>query len=107
LSTLAPLGGALAAAAADAAASRPRSTHDATVRLLSKYQSHPVTITCFTQSCFPCVDRDHFTPLPVGPVSAESQDGWYPPGHGDLYRSLNKSGVLDTCVCGPTEGVIG
>ena len=59
-------------------------THDTTVRLLNKYSSHAVSITCFKQSCFPRVDRDHFTPVPVAPFSEETQEGWYPPGHGDV-----------------------
>lgn len=71
-------------------------THDATVKLLSKYQHHNVTITCFTQSCFPRIDRDHFTPLPTGPFTPADEQTWYPPGHGDIYRALQVSGVLDS-----------
>lgn len=70
-------------------------THEETVRIIRKYQHHNVTITCFTQSCFPRIDRDHYTPLPVAPFSADTQDKWYPPGHGDIYRALDKSGLLD------------
>ena len=70
-------------------------THESTVRLLNKYQSHAVTITCFEQSCYPRVDRDHYTPVPVAPYSRETEEGWAPPGHGDVYRALDRSGVLD------------
>lgn len=27
--------------------------------------------------------------------SSENSEAWYPPGHGDLYDSLNNSGLLD------------
>jgi len=26
------------------------------------------------------------------------QDEWYPPGHGDIYRSLSDSGILDELI---------
>lgn len=71
-------------------------THEQTVKILNKYQHHNVTITCFTQSSFPRIDRDHYTPVPLEPFSPETQEGWYPPGHGDLYRALDRSGVLDS-----------
>jgi UTP--glucose-1-phosphate uridylyltransferase len=51
-------------------------THEATVKILNKYAGHHVSITCFTQSCFPRIDRDHFTPLPLGPFSPENEDQW-------------------------------
>lgn len=70
-------------------------THEATVKILNKYQGHHVSITCFTQSCFPRIDRDHFTPLPLGPFSPENEDQWTTAGHGEVYRALDKSGVLD------------
>lgn len=117
-------------------------THEATVKILNKYQHHNITITCFTQSCFPRIDRDHYAPLPTGegnstcqppvevcnhlastsatywkrparthhylpllnvpldvlpagPFTAADEQRWYPPGHGDVYRALDKSGVLD------------
>jgi UTP--glucose-1-phosphate uridylyltransferase len=70
-------------------------THDVTVRLLSRYAHHHVTIHCFSQSCFPRLDRDTFLPVPVEPFSAATEASWHPPGHGDVFRSLERSGVLD------------
>lgn len=70
-------------------------THEATIKILNKYAGHHVSITCFTQSCFPRIDRDHFTPLPLGPFSPETEDQWTTAGHGEVYRALDKSGVLD------------
>lgn len=42
------------------------------MKILNKYQHHNVTITCFTQSSFPRIDRDHYTPLPLEPFSEET-----------------------------------
>jgi UTP--glucose-1-phosphate uridylyltransferase len=70
-------------------------THDVTVRLLSRYAHHHVTIHCFSQSCFPRMDRDTFAPVPVEPFTPSTEAAWYPPGHGDVFRALERSGVLD------------
>jgi UTP--glucose-1-phosphate uridylyltransferase len=82
-------------------------THDETVKILQKYQHHNVTITCFVQSSFPRIDADHFTPLPTGPFRPSDDDdqAWYPPGHGDVYRALDKSGVLDALLAAGKEFV--
>jgi len=34
--------------------------------------------------------------VPGEPFSVGTQEGWYPPGHGDVYRALDRSGVLDS-----------
>jgi len=51
-------------------------THDVTVRLLSRYAHHNVTIHCFSQSCFPRLDRDTFSPVPVEPFSPATESAW-------------------------------
>ena len=33
-------------------------------------------------------------PIPVQPFSPAAAQAWYPPGHGDVYRALAKSGML-------------
>jgi UTP--glucose-1-phosphate uridylyltransferase len=78
-------------------------THDVTVRLLSRYAHHNVTIHCFSQSCFPRLDKDTFAPLPVEPFSPATESAWYPPGHGDVFRALEKSGVLDKLLASGKE----
>lgn len=69
-------------------------THDETIKIVRKYAVHHLTIHCFNQSCFPCIDGDHYSPIPTKPFTAETQHLWYPPGHGDVYRALMESGVL-------------
>lgn len=48
-------------------------------------------ILSFNQSMFPRISRD--TLLPVT-RNLNDHDGWYPPGHGDVYESLYNSGHL-------------
>lgn len=73
-------------------------TNEETIKIIRKYSLHNLTIHCFNQSCFPCVDGDHYSPMPTGPFSPETSNMWYPPGHGDVYRALVKSGVLPALI---------
>lgn len=45
----------------------------------------------FLQSWVPRLRRDDLMPLDA----ADSEDGWCPPGHGDLFLSLKTTGLLD------------
>ena len=64
-----------------------------TTRVVQKYQGHKVNIQTFNQSRYPRVTRDGFN---LCPDSVESRNSdWYPPGHGDIFESLENSGVLD------------
>lgn len=78
-------------------------THDATVRALSRYAQHHVTIHCFLQSAFPRLDRDTFAPLPLEPFSKNTEAAWTPGGHGDVYRALEKSGLLEKLLAAGKE----
>ncbi|KAI5125367.1 UTP--glucose-1-phosphate uridylyltransferase [Nematocida parisii] len=65
-------------------------THTQTGKLTSKYKG----VWSFEQSAFPRIFSDTLLPVLSDPSVKES-DGWYPPGHGDLFESLNESGMLD------------
>lgn len=78
-------------------------THDTTVRALSRYASHHVTVHCFLQSAFPRLDRDTFAPLPLEPFSPATEAAWAPPGHGDVFRALDKSGLLEKLLAAGKE----
>jgi UTP--glucose-1-phosphate uridylyltransferase len=78
-------------------------THDTTVRALSRYANHHVTIHCFEQSRFPRLDRDTFAPLPLEPFSSATEAAWAPPGHGDVWRALDKSGLLEKLLAAGKE----
>lgn len=67
-------------------------THDDTEDILRKYVGKKVEIKTFNQSRMPIILKDTLTPLPR--VFNNNKE-WYPPGHGDLYRSLHSSGTLD------------
>jgi UTP--glucose-1-phosphate uridylyltransferase len=45
------------------------------------------------QSQYPRVVADEFLPWPS--KGKTCKDGWYPPGHGDIFPSLMNSGKLD------------
>ena len=79
-------------------------THDSTVKVLRKYASHNVSVTCFVQGCFPRLDPDSLQPLASRPYSGSPDDvGFYPPGHGDVFRALDRSGVLDALLARSVE----
>ena len=87
-------------------------TDDETKRLIQKYTGHkiqvcfapcPVThslnlphliqLLTFNQSRYPRIQKESLTPCPRSPKGTNGD--WYPPGHGDLFDSLKRSGLLD------------
>nr|XP_023870341.1 UTP--glucose-1-phosphate uridylyltransferase [Quercus suber]POE88824.1 utp--glucose-1-phosphate uridylyltransferase [Quercus suber] len=68
-------------------------THDDTQKIVEKYSGANVEIHTFNQSQYPRLVVEDFSPLPSKGVTGK--DGWYPPGHGDVFPSLRNSGKLD------------
>ncbi|XP_041007687.1 UTP--glucose-1-phosphate uridylyltransferase [Juglans microcarpa x Juglans regia] len=68
-------------------------THDDTLKIVEKYSSSNIEIHTFNQSQYPRLVVDDFSPLPS--KGQTGKDGWYPPGHGDVFPSLKNSGKLD------------
>lgn len=68
-------------------------THDDTLKIVEKYSNSNVDIQTFNQSQYPRLVVEDFTPLPSKGLTGK--DGWYPPGHGDVFPSLKNSGKLD------------
>ncbi|KAJ3989941.1 UTP-glucose-1-phosphate uridylyltransferase [Lentinula detonsa] len=64
-----------------------------TIKVIKKYINDPVRILTFNQSRYPRVFRD--TMLPCPRTADDENRTWYPPGHGDLFLSLRRSGVLE------------
>ncbi|GLU10610.1 hypothetical protein SLE2022_274020 [Rubroshorea leprosula] len=69
-------------------------THEDTFKIVEKYSKSNVEIHTFNQSQYPRVVVEDFIPLPC--KGQTGKDGWYPPGHGDIFPSLMNSGKLDT-----------
>ncbi|XAR73610.1 UTP--glucose-1-phosphate uridylyltransferase [Bertholletia excelsa] len=69
-------------------------THDDTQKIVEKYANSKLEIHTFNQSQYPRLVAEDFVPLPC--KGNTSKDGWYPPGHGDVFSSLKNSGKLDT-----------
>ncbi|KAL7273846.1 UTP-glucose-1-phosphate uridylyltransferase [Rhizina undulata] len=68
-------------------------TDEDTQSIIKKYEGHKVDILTFNQSRYPRVLKDSLLPVPKSFDSAISE--WYPPGHGDVFESLQNSGILD------------
>lgn len=71
-------------------------TEAETAKIVRKYKNRNVNIVPFKQSRFPRIKKDSSLPVPQHPH--DSKTGWYPPGHGDVYDSLNQSGLLDELI---------
>ncbi len=71
-------------------------TDEETNKIINKYNHIKVKIFTFNQSRYPRIDRDNLLPIArTASYNSELDEAWYPPGHGDLYESLNNSGLLD------------
>ena len=71
-------------------------TDDETTKLIQKYSGRNIEIITFNQSKFPRIDKDTLTPIAQTPY--EDKKCWYPPGHGDFFRSIEKCGLLDRLI---------
>ncbi|KAE8021910.1 hypothetical protein FH972_007757 [Carpinus fangiana] len=78
-------------------------THDDTLKIVERYSSSNVDIHTFNQSQYPRLVVDDFSPLPS--KGQTGKDGWYPPGHGDVFPSLKNSGKLDALLAQGKEYV--
>lgn len=71
-------------------------TDEETNKIINKYNHIKVKIFTFNQSRYPRIDRDNLLPIARSAAyQGDIAEAWYPPGHGDLYESLNNSGLLD------------
>ncbi|MCP4751124.1 MAG: UTP--glucose-1-phosphate uridylyltransferase [Proteobacteria bacterium] len=65
-----------------------------TQKIIQKYNSQ-LPIRTFQQNTFPRLRKDSLMPLSKEIWGQQSD---YPPGHGDFYHSLDKSGILDRLI---------
>jgi len=74
-------------------------TEEDTKTILRKYGNLGITIHTFQQSKYPRIYLDTLLPVAktLDPQKQDMED-WYPPGHGDIYASLNNSGLLDKLI---------
>eukprot|EP01111_Echinosteliopsis_oligospora_P008720 TRINITY_DN2468_c0_g1_i1.p1 TRINITY_DN2468_c0_g1~~TRINITY_DN2468_c0_g1_i1.p1 ORF type:complete len:475 (-),score=138.28 TRINITY_DN2468_c0_g1_i1:50-1474(-) len=70
-------------------------THDNTSKAILKYDGQ-VNISTFQQSKFPRFFKDTLNPVPKSSSGVASE--WYPPGSGDVFQSLEASGLLDQLI---------
>jgi UTP--glucose-1-phosphate uridylyltransferase len=81
---------------ADRVLLNPVNTDEMTSKLIRKYESDNIDIRTFLQSVAPRISRESLLPIPQkAEVDEKSKQDWYPPGHGDLWTSLERTGMLD------------
>mmetsp|Transcript_3762 Transcript_3762/g.10351 ORF Transcript_3762/g.10351 Transcript_3762/m.10351 type:complete len:508 (+) Transcript_3762:120-1643(+) len=68
-------------------------THEDTIKIIHKYESHSVKVNLFNQSRYPRFFKETKAPCPK--KFNDDKSKWYPPGHGDVYESLVNSGLVD------------
>lgn len=78
-------------------------THEDTLKIVEKYTNSSIEIHTFNQSQYPRIAVEDFVPLPC--KGQYGKDGWYPPGHGDVFPSLMNSGKLDALLAQGKEYV--
>lgn len=71
-------------------------THDDTIEIVQKYSNSNIDIHIFNQSQYPRMVAEDLTPWPCN--GRTDKDGWYPPGHGDVFSALLNSGKLDELI---------
>ena len=69
-------------------------TDQDTNRIIKKYNNN-LNIRTFQQNKFPRLTKDALTPLSV---ESFGDQAFYPPGHGDVFNSINDSGILDELI---------
>ena len=69
-------------------------THDDTQKILDVV-SKDLNVQSFQQNRFPRLDKEFGLPLDE---TVFGKDAWYPPGHGDIYRCLDRQGLLDDLI---------
>ncbi|KAJ3367032.1 UTP-glucose-1-phosphate uridylyltransferase [Allomyces javanicus] len=80
-------------------------TDDETKRIVQKYMGHQLSILTFNQSRFPRISKDSLLPCPNHPDEDAASGNFYPPGHGDLFESLENSGLLDQLIAQGKEWI--
>ena len=73
-------------------------THEGTMKKARKYATRNITIHMVLQNCYPRISKETMLPLPSEPFSPETEELWYPPGHGDIYYSLFHSQLLEELI---------
>uniref|UniRef100_A0A8C4FEI9 UTP--glucose-1-phosphate uridylyltransferase n=1 Tax=Dicentrarchus labrax TaxID=13489 RepID=A0A8C4FEI9_DICLA len=74
-------------------------TDEDTKKILQKYTHHRVKIHTFNQSRYPRINKESLLPVSTNlSMNGQNTEGWYPPGHGDIYASFYNSGLLDQLI---------
>nr|XP_042907332.1 UTP--glucose-1-phosphate uridylyltransferase-like [Parasteatoda tepidariorum] len=72
-------------------------THEDTLIALEKYRNFRIKIFNFNQSQYPRIHALNYK-LVTEAYNDEKKHAWYPPGHGDFYKSFYHSGLLQAFI---------
>uniref|UniRef100_A0AAV2JJV3 UTP--glucose-1-phosphate uridylyltransferase n=1 Tax=Knipowitschia caucasica TaxID=637954 RepID=A0AAV2JJV3_KNICA len=79
-------------------------TDEDTKKILQKYTHTQVKIHTFNQSRYPRINKESLLPVSANmSMNGTGTEGWYPPGHGDIYASFYNSGLLDQLIADGKE----
>lgn len=70
-------------------------TDEETHKIIKKYAGFRVRIMTFNQSRYPRIEKESLLPIAKDIRTESNIEAWYPPGHGDFYKSFYNSGLLD------------
>merc|ERR1719422_2560217 len=73
-------------------------TDEDTMKIIRKYSGFNISIRTFNQSCYPRISKESMMPIAKTCNISDNIEAWYPPGHGDFYRSFFNSGLLEEFV---------
>ncbi|XP_077438805.1 UDP-glucose pyrophosphorylase 2b isoform X3 [Vanacampus margaritifer] len=74
-------------------------TDEDTKKILQKYTHHRVKIHTFKQSRYPRINKESLLPVSTSlSTMGQNAEGWYPPGHGNIYASFYNSGLLEQLI---------
>jgi len=73
-------------------------TDEETMKIIRKYSGFKVTIRTFNQSRYPRINKESLMPIARSCRTEDNIEAWYPPGHGDFYRSFDNSGLLNELI---------
>lgn len=56
-------------------------------------------VNSFSSSRYPRINKESLLPVSTNlRMTGQNAEGWYPPGHGDIYASFYNSGLLDQLI---------
>lgn len=69
-------------------------TIEETEKIVRRYNQVQVDIKLFTQSTHPRLNKETLLPIATNVNFMSEMEAWYPPGHGNFFKSFYRNGLL-------------